>query len=214
MLSGKRRWGSKLQAKPVSARFVREMTVAIQAYLAGPDVFLPDALAHARRKIEICARHGIRGRPPLNEDIDTLRALPAEAAWRLIFRKDIAMMEECDIIIANLTPFRGPSADSGTLIEVGWFLGRGRPIFAYSNSALPFAERSRRQVAALPDPIEGLAVEGFGLADNLMIPGAVLGGGGEPIVVPDDGADRRFDALDLFERCAAIAARRTKARLL
>ena len=181
---------------------------AMEAYLAGPDVFLPDAREHARRKVEICARHGILGCPPLNEDAESLGALPDDEAWRAIFRKDLAMMEECGVVIANLTPFRGPSADAGTLIEVGWFLGRGKPVFGYSNAAEPFAERSRRQVEAVPDPLPGLAVEGFGLPDNLMIPGAVLVGGGHPVVLPPDGRDRPFDALDVFERCVAVAASR------
>lgn len=181
--------------------------MAVKAYLAGPDVFLPDAPAHARRKVEICARHGILGRPPLNEDAESLATLPDEEAWRAIFRKDLAMMEECGVVIANLTPFRGPSADAGTLVEVGWFLGRGRPVFGYSNAAAPFSERSRRQVEAVADPLPGLAVEGFGLPDNLMIPGAVLEGGGHPMVLPPDGRDRPFDALDVFERCVQIAAR-------
>ena len=180
---------------------------AVKAYLAGPDVFLPDAPGHARRKVEICARYGILGRPPLNEDAESLGALPDEEAWRPIFRKDLAMMEECGVVIANLTPFRGPSADAGTLVEVGWFLGRGRPVFGYSNAAAPFSERSRRQVEAVADPLPGLAVEGFGLPDNLMIPGAVLEGGGHPMVLPPDGRDRPFDALDVFERCVQIAAR-------
>lgn len=179
---------------------------AIKAYLAGPDVFLPDALGQARRKVAICARHGVLGRPPLNEDAEGLAALPDEEAWRTIFRKDLAMMEECDAVIANLTPFRGPSADAGTLVEVGWFLGRGKPVFGYSNAATPFAERSRRHVQAVPDPLPGLTVEGFGLPDNLMIPGAVLEGGGHPIVLPPDGRDRPFDALDVFERCVEVAA--------
>jgi nucleoside 2-deoxyribosyltransferase len=179
---------------------------AMEAYLAGPDVFLPDAREHARRKVEICARHGILGRPPLNEDAGSLGALPDDEAWRTIFRKDLAMMEECDVVIANLTPFRGASADAGTLVEVGWFLGRGKPVFGYSNAAAPFSERSRRQVEAVPDPLPGLAVEGFGLPDNLMIPGAVLAGGGHPVVLPPDGWDRAFDALDVFERCVEVAA--------
>ncbi len=163
------------------------------AYLAGPDVFLPDAAAHARRKLAICARYGIEGRSPLNEDADALAVMSGEEAWRLIYRKDIAMMEACDIVIANLTPFRGASADSGTLVEIGWFLGRGRPIFGYSNVATPFAERSRRQMAAAPDPMEGLAVERFGLADNLMIPGAVLDGSGGSLTLPLDGRNRPFE---------------------
>ena len=177
----------------------------IKAYLAGPDVFLLDAAGHARRKTAICARHGIEGLSPLNDE-NALRGLGPDAAWRAIYGKDVAMMEASDVVIANLTPFRGASADSGTLIEVGWFLGRGRPVFGYSNSAAPFAERSRRQVAAVPDALPGLAVEGFGLPDNLMIAGAVLSGG-HPVVLPAGGEDHPFDALETFEACVRLAAR-------
>ena len=165
----------------------------LTAYLAGPDVFLPHAEAHAREKVAICARHGIRGVPPLND---------GETSWRAIFAKDVAMMEASDLVIANLTPFRGASADSGTLVEIGWFLGRGRPVFGYSNSATSFADRVRAHVTRCPDPIPGLQVEGLGLPDNLMIEGAVSGG----IVLPPDGQDRPFDSLDVFAACVARAA--------
>ncbi len=179
----------------------------MKAYLAGPDVFLPNAIAHAQAKIAICARHGITGRPPLNDDFAQLAALPPEQAWRGIYLKDIEMMEDCDIIIANLTPFRGASADAGTLIEVGWYLGRGKKIFGYSNTSTLFDARSRAQVSAVPDPLENLTVEGFNLPDNLMIPGAVEYGGDFPITLPPDGQNRAFDALDVFELCAARAAK-------
>jgi nucleoside 2-deoxyribosyltransferase len=173
----------------------------IRAYLAGPDVFLPDAAAQAARKRAICARHGIEGLSPLNEDIASLAALPEAEAWRAIYAKDLAMMEAAEIVIANLTPFRGASADAGTLVELGWFLGRGRPAFGYSNSAQPFAARSAAQVAAVPDPLPGLTVGGFGLPDNLMIAGAV-----RIFLTPTDGSDRAFDSLELFEACVARAA--------
>jgi nucleoside 2-deoxyribosyltransferase len=181
--------------------------VTLTAYLAGPEVFLPEAREHARRKIEICAQHGILGRTPLNEDLKRTAEMSDAVFATAIFYKDLAMMEACDIIIANLTPFRGASADSGTLVEVGWFLGRGRPIFGYSNSATLFAERSRKHVEAMPDPHPGLIVHGFGLPDNLMIPSAVLRGGGHPMVVPTDGKDHPFNALDVFECCVVTAAR-------
>jgi nucleoside 2-deoxyribosyltransferase len=175
-----------------------------RAYLAGPDVFLPNAAAIAAEKIAICAVHGITGLAPLNEDVESLRDLSHEDAWRELFCKDIAMMERSDIVIANLTPFRGASADSGTLIEVGWFLGRGRPVHAYSNAAALFAERSRRQVEAVPDPLPGLTIEGFGLPDNLMIEGAAVYGGGMPILLPSGRMDLAFDSLEVF---AALVAR-------
>ncbi len=179
----------------------------ITAYLAGPDVFLPEAVAHAGRKIAICARHGIVGRAPLNEDLAALAAMSADEAWWTIYRKDMEMMAACDIVIANLTPFRGASADAGTLIEVGWFLGQGRPVFGYSNVAAGFAARSRAQVAAVPDRMAGVAVEGFGLADNLMIEGAVKDGSGGGVMRPEGGHDLAFDSLELFEACVATAGR-------
>jgi nucleoside 2-deoxyribosyltransferase len=177
-----------------------------KAYLAGPDVFLPHAAANAAAKIAICARYGMIGRAPLNPDINHLLTLPHDAAWRAIYLADIAMMEDCDIIVANLTPFRGPSADAGTLVELGWFLGRGKPTFGYTNSATPFSTRSDTHLAATPDPIPNLIVEGFSLPDNLMIPGAIEYGGGLPITQPTDTHPRAFDALDIFEICVAGAA--------
>jgi len=184
------------------------MRPKLTAYLAGPDVFLPNAVEHARRKIAICARYGIEGHAPLNEDVASLQGMGDADAWATIYRKDIAMMEACGAVIANLTPFRGASADSGTLIEVGWFLGRGRPVFGYSNCAVPFAERCRQQLASVPDLMPGLSVEGFGLPDNLMIQGAAVQGGGERVVLPADGRDRAFDSLEVFEACVALAAQR------
>jgi nucleoside 2-deoxyribosyltransferase len=180
------------------------------AYLAGPDVFLPNAPAHAARKAAICAAHGITALPPLNEDVASLAEMHEEAAWRTIFAKDIALMQRADIVIANLTPFRGASADAGTLIEVGWFLGRGKPIFGYSNSAALFDDRNAALLARVADPMPGLVVSGFGLPDNLMIPGAVESGG-LPVFLPEH--DVAFDSLEVFERCvAAVAARLPRAR--
>lgn len=179
---------------------------APKAYLAGPDVFLPNAAAQAEAKIAICARHGLTGISPFNPALDT--SLPPETLWRRIYLDDIAMIQSCGLIIANLTPFRGASADAGTLVELGWFLGRELPVFGYSNSADDFAARSLAQMTATPDPIPGLAVEAFGLADNLMIQGAVDYGGGVSLTLPPDGLSRLFDALDVFELCVAEAARK------
>jgi nucleoside 2-deoxyribosyltransferase len=170
-------------------------------YLAGPDVFLPNAAAHAATKVEICRRIGLRGLPPLNEDVET--AVTEPEVWRTIYEKDVAMMEKSDIIIANLTPFAGASADAGTLIEVGWFLGRGKPIFGYSNTSENFESRMRRQLGA---QYADLGIEGFHLPDNLMIIGAVWSGG-YPVFLPTDGQARDLDALDVFETCVEAAAR-------
>jgi nucleoside 2-deoxyribosyltransferase len=55
----------------------------MKIYLAGPDVFLPDAVEIGRRKVDICAAHGLTGLYPLDNAID----LAAPDASRQIFCK-------------------------------------------------------------------------------------------------------------------------------
>ena len=92
-------------------------------------MFLPDAVEIGRRKAEICARHGVTGRYPLDNTIDT----QAHDASLQIFKANEAMMDAGDAIIANLTPFRGPGADPGTVYELGYMAARGKFCLGYSN---------------------------------------------------------------------------------
>jgi hypothetical protein len=91
----------------VQIRFGETGYMTGTAYLAGPDVFLPNAVAHAATKVEICRRLGLRGLPPLNEDAETTGT--ELEVWQAIYEKDVAMMEKSDII-ANLTPFQAHPA--------------------------------------------------------------------------------------------------------
>ena len=54
------------------------------------------------------------------------------------------MMDAADAIIANLTPFRGPSADAGTVYELGYMAGRGKLCLAYCNDPAAYADRVAR----------------------------------------------------------------------
>src|ERR1700682_2344549 len=71
--------------------------MTIRAYLAGPDVFLPNAIAHAAANVEMWRRAGLPGLAPLNEDAETASTTELEA-WQAIYEKDVAMMEKSDII--------------------------------------------------------------------------------------------------------------------
>src|SRR5580692_11184031 len=100
----------------------------MRVYLAGPDVFLPAAGERAAALKSICARHGLHGVSPL----DALAGEPADwgglpEARRIALRNE-AHMGGCAALIANLTPFRGPSADAGTVFEVGYMRALGRPV--------------------------------------------------------------------------------------
>lgn len=177
----------------------------MKIYLAGPDVFLPDATEIGRRKTELCRHYGAFGLYPLDNAVD----LSARDASRQIFHGNEAMMNQSDIIIANLTPFRGPSADAGTVFELGYMAGRGKLCFAYSNDPSIYADRMRKlgQVASqnghLTD-VDGLTVENFGLTDNLMMIHA-LDLYGAPLIVPRAVPDDIWHDLASFEACLKLA---------
>src|ERR1700746_2578660 len=138
----------------------------MKIYLAGPDVFLPDAIEIGRRKVEICVRHGVTGFYPLSNVVDR----GAADASLAIFESNEAMMDAADAIIANLTPFRGAGADPGTVYELGYMAGRGKLCLGYSNDPATYAERVQQSTSVtgrdghLVDA-DGLTVEDFGLSD-------------------------------------------------
>jgi nucleoside 2-deoxyribosyltransferase len=180
----------------------------MKIYLAGPDVFLPDAMEVGRRKADICARYGLTGLFPLDNAVEP-QAVDASLA---IFKGNEMMMDAADAIIANLTPFRGPSADAGTVLELGYMIGRAKLCLGYSNDPAPYADRVRNFSAVtlrggrLSDA-EGLTVENFGLADNLMLI-HVLELHGYPLILPEQKPADVWHDLTAFEACVSAAAKR------
>ena len=108
-------------------------------YLAGPEVFLPDPIVkgadkHAaieRFNHEVILDKNFRfvGLYPMDAQIDACEENTATAMQ--IFRADVALMDESDLIIANITRFRGPSADVGTAFEMGYMHAQQKPVFVY-----------------------------------------------------------------------------------
>lgn len=183
----------------------------MRVYLAGPEVFLPDALEVAAAKKRVCAAHGLHGVFPLDPPPV---AMPAERPyWMRIYLGNEAHILSCQALIANLTPFRGPSADVGTVYELGFMRALGRPVAGYSNAPADFLERTRaflgHAVRARADggfeDAEGMGLEDFGLGDNLMVDGGIAAAGG--VFERIEAAGDRWRDLVAFERCcAAIAA--------
>ncbi len=182
----------------------------MRVYLAGPDVFLPDPVARGAALKRICAAHGLVGVFPL----DPLAGEPAAWAglpeWQRIALRNEAHIRGAAALIANLTPFRGPSADVGTVFELGFMRALGRPVFGWSATSVSFAERTRaflgtaaqEDAAGVWRDAEGTALESFGCLDNLMIDGAVASSGGALEVAEAP----RWTDLAPFERCVARLA--------
>jgi nucleoside 2-deoxyribosyltransferase len=178
----------------------------MKIYLAGPDVFLPDAVDIGRRKAALCRRHGLIGLYPLDNVVDRT----ARDASLQIFRGNETMMIEADAIIANLTPFRGPGADPGTVYELGYMAGRGKLCLGYSNDPSIYAKRVREftevnsRDGRLVDG-HGLTVEDFGMTDNLMMIHA-LDLHGCALVTPRQPPANIWHDLTAFETCVRMAA--------
>lgn len=142
-------------------------------YLAGPDVFRPDARARGHALKQACAEAGFEGWFPLDQDVPADIVDPAaQAAW--IYRANIGLIEAADAVLANLDFFRGPEPDSGTCFEVGYAVARGKPVYAYIPEHGSFAERIRlRHPEAIGADgvldVRGWFFEEFGLPLNLML---------------------------------------------
>jgi nucleoside 2-deoxyribosyltransferase len=179
-------------------------------YLAGPDVFLPDAITVGQQKKELCKRYGFEGLFPF--DSEAVRDAGAVRADMVIFRANAAMIRQADLGIFNLTPFRGPSADVGTVFELGMMIGLEKPAFAYTNDAAALLDRMNRSGDVSHDPNTGdwrdslgMLVEDFGNADNLMIDMALIEQS-HPIIRNAALPEERFSDFAGFEACLRHAA--------
>ncbi len=175
-----------------------------RVYLAGPDVFLPDPAARALALKDVCARHGLLAVSPLDALPDEPPHWAALPEPHRIARRNEAHIRASHAIIANLTPFRGPGADAGTVYEVGFGRALGLKVFGFTTLAQDYATRVR----GLPGcgkacDADGLAIEDFGLFENLMIACAIDDCGGAVVAQAAD----RWDDLTVFERCVMHAAK-------
>jgi nucleoside 2-deoxyribosyltransferase len=143
-------------------------------YLAGPEVFLPDAVAVVDEQRRICRALGLVPISPLDKgDGPGDQSLSRQDR---IFAGNIALIEAADAIVANIAPFRGPDPDAGTAFEVGFAHALGKPVYLWAEDRSTSAERvaahhgplHTRADGMLADP-DGLMVEDFGGPVNLML---------------------------------------------
>ena len=135
-------------------------------YLAGPDVFYPDADRLAEEHKALCHRYGFEPLHPIDQP--TLKS-------RHIFTTNIELLSRADAVLANLNPFRGAEVDSGTAFEVGFAIARGIPVVGYIESSESLKDRVGRMFGPLAEregvwrDRDGNLVENFEHQVNLML---------------------------------------------
>lgn len=133
-------------------------------YLAGPDVFAPDALARFASMREACRAVGLEALTPVDAALPD--GLQGRAMAAFIKQANVELIRRCDAVVANVTPFRGPNMDPGTAWEIGFAEALGKPVILWSEARALLAERTPGDGSTDP---QGWMVENFGLAENLMI---------------------------------------------
>jgi nucleoside 2-deoxyribosyltransferase len=148
-----------------------------RVYLAGPGVFRPDAKPFGETLKEKCARAGLVGCFPLDNEIGG--ETPRRRA-ELIYQANVELINATQAIIADISPFRGPNMDPGTAFEIGYGVAKGLPIFAWSTDPSHLLARTQRHGGGGCHMIDanGWRIENFELVENLMIavPSASISG--------------------------------------
>ena len=138
-------------------------------YLAGPDVFEPDALHQGERLKALCRTFGCEGLFPLENVIDE-HPDPQQTA-EAIRKANLALIRQADMVMANLNPFRGFEPDSGTVYEVGFAEALGKPVFGYAADRRHMLARLREHQQLGEEALHcaaGKQIESFALSHNLM----------------------------------------------
>lgn len=189
---------------------------AKRVYLAGPEVFLRNAKEIGEQKNALCRKYGFVGVFPLDNEVDVRGKSPQEVGL-CISDANEDLIRTCDVVVANMTPFRGPSADVGTAYEMGYAHALGKRVYAYTNVALPFTERTkvalnlevkRSEDGRLRDA-NGMFIEENELTDNLMLDGCIHAST-VGVVVEAAPATQLFTHLGGFEKCLKRAQELTK----
>jgi nucleoside 2-deoxyribosyltransferase len=180
-------------------------------YMAGPDVFLPNAREIAQKKKSLALSYGFEGLHPFDNELETPQLQPQLAAQK-IAEENFNLMRRANAIIANLTPFRGVSADVGTAFELGFMIGMNKPAYGYSNVSSTYAQRLQTLEGPLfmsPDgnlrDKKGMSVENFDLFDNLML--GILALQSTPrLILNSTSEDSLYSCLQGFERTLSFMA--------
>jgi len=140
----------------------------------------------------MCEDVGAAGHYPLDT---TITAETPRATAFAIYQANRALIDACDVVVVELSPFRGPSADPGSVWELGYAVGTGKVVAAWSKDGSDYASRIPGMRMDGRDS-KGDMVEDFGLSDNLMLEGCLEHAGTK---LHADFSSALTDALQRFQ---------------
>lgn len=167
-------------------------------YLAGPIVFYENPSGMFEAMAGICARHGLKGVSPLDNQMGLEEGVSGRELTLKIAQADFELMDQLDGGIFCMDSFRrAPEMDVGTAVEIGYMKSRQVPMSGWSSDPRYYPERvkdyfskifSEELTPTLPndqggtsgthrDP-DGMLVHSEGMIQNAMAQGAIELAGG------------------------------------
>lgn len=147
-----------------------------KVYLAGPDVFRPDAIGQGEYLKELCAQHGMKGMYPFDNSIPA--GLTGSDAAKVISQANMDMIRSSTAVLINLANFRGKEPDSGTAYEFGMAVAQGKKVWAYFKPEGTLLDQIAHDASGVDE--NGFHVEDFGLPRNLMLACTWIGASDTP----------------------------------
>jgi len=108
-------------------------------YIAGPDVFEKNSIEIGKTLVDLSTKYGFIGLYPMDNVVDFSQSKHKIASD--IFKANVKMIQDADIIIANLNSFRGKESDSGTVWECGYGHALGKKVYGYLQKSDSYIEQ-------------------------------------------------------------------------
>lgn len=140
-------------------------------YIAGFDVFEQNSIQIGKNYVGLCEIYGFKGLYPLDNIVNFNQEKRKIA--QDIFKANVELIKQCDIVIANLNAFRGKEADSGTVWECGYASALGKKVYGYMKEDIKyidtFNENEKRILNGILYDLNDMLIEDFDYNINLMI---------------------------------------------
>ncbi len=179
----------------------------LSIYIAGPDVFASDDLEMGKVKVEICEKYGFNGLYPsflLPEDLFSGKYGP-DYVGEVVNDRCLSGIKKAEIILGNMTPFRGREMDSGTAFEMGYAKALDKIIYGYSMDNRTYIERMQQDEGGVIIDARGTsrdkagyAIEDVNEGENSMISKSCK----MKMITPGKGEN--LTMLELFEKAVII----------
>jgi nucleoside 2-deoxyribosyltransferase len=157
--------------------------VPVYAYVAGPDLFYPNYQEVRAEKLALCRGFGFIGVP--NDEFPG--PVPPITSDKYIYEENLKLLDMCEVVLANLSAFRGAEPDAGTVWECVYGFAKGKGVYAYYNFPTMIkateimyppvtwrdVEQADGSVVSTPFDKNDARIENWGKMVNLMLTNSI-----------------------------------------